>query len=284
MPSLAVETRDILRAYGLHPRKALGQNFLIDREALDSVVRAAELTPDDLVLEIGPGIGTLTMALARQGCRVVAVELDDGMADALAARTALATNVTVVRGNALHLDLSPWIAPGTPFKLVANIPYYITAPLIRHFLTGPLRPASIVLMVQREVAERLTAKPGKLSLLGVSVQFYARVEIVRIVPASSFLPAPEVDSALVRLRPYTTPPLQVDDEARFFKVVHAGFGEKRKQIHNALVRGMAHIPATQIDAALERAGIERTRRAETLSLDEWGRLYDAISLRPHADS
>jgi 16S rRNA (adenine1518-N6/adenine1519-N6)-dimethyltransferase len=282
MPSLSVETRRILRAHGLHPKKALGQTFLIDREALQSVARAAEVRPGDVVLEIGPGVGTLTTELVDQGAEVVAVELDERLADVLAERTAQGRHVRVVRGNALHLDLAPLLPAGEPFKLVANIPYYITAPILRHFLEGPQRPALIVLMVQKEVAERLAAQPGDMSLLGVMAQFYARVEIVRVVPASSFLPAPQVDSAIVRLRRHEMPPVTVDNVERFFKVVKAGFGEKRKQLHNALVRGLAHIPAPQIDAALEQAGIDRTRRAETLRLEEWGRLYQAIGAQPAA--
>jgi 16S rRNA (adenine1518-N6/adenine1519-N6)-dimethyltransferase len=282
MPSLSVETRSILRAHGLHPKKALGQHFLIDREALQSVVRAAEVRSGDVVLEIGPGVGTLTTELADHGAEVVAVELDERLAAVLAERTAHGRPVRVVHGNALHLDLAPLLPAGEPFKLVANIPYYITAPILRHFLEGPQRPALIVLMVQKEVAERLAAQPGDMSLLGVMAQFYARVEIVRVVPASSFLPAPEVDSAIVRLRRHEMPPVMVDDIDRFFKVVKAGFGEKRKQLHNALVRGLAHIPATQIDMALEQAGIDRTRRAETLRLEEWGQLYQAIGAQPAA--
>jgi 16S rRNA (adenine1518-N6/adenine1519-N6)-dimethyltransferase len=283
MPSLAVETRSILRAHGLHPKKTLGQNFLIDREALQSVVSAAEVRPGDVVLEIGPGVGTLTTELDDRGAQVLAVELDERLADVLAERTAYGRHVRVVCGNALHLDLAPLLPAGEPFKLVANIPYYITAPILRHFLEGPRRPALIVLMVQKEVAERLAAQPGNMSLLGVMAQFYARVEIVRVVPASSFLPAPQVDSAIVRLRRHEMPPVTVDNVDRFFKVVKAGFGEKRKQLHNALVRGLAHIPATQIDAALEQAGIDRTRRAETLNLEEWGRLYQALNRQSTAE-
>jgi 16S rRNA (adenine1518-N6/adenine1519-N6)-dimethyltransferase len=239
--------------------------------------------PGDVVLEIGPGVGTLTTELADQGAEVVAVELDERLADVLAERTARGRHVRVVRGNALHLDLAPLLPAGEHFKLVANIPYYITAPILRHFLEGPRRPALIVLMVQKEVAERLAAQPGNMSLLGVMAQFYARVEIVRVVPASSFLPAPQVDSAIVRLRRHEMPPVTVDNVDRFFKVVKAGFGEKRKQLHNALVRGLAHIPATQIDAALEQAGIDRTRRAETLNLEEWGRLYQALNRQSTAE-
>ncbi len=286
MPSLAVETRELLRAHGLHPRKSLGQNFLIDREALDSVVRAAELRPGERVLEVGPGVGTLTAALAASGAEVVAVELDDDLTRLLTARMVARPNVRVEQGNALHMDLDPLLGADTPFKLVANIPYYITAPLLRHFLEGPYRPTRLVLMVQKEVAERLSAPPGRLSVLGVTAQFYARVELLRVVPASSFMPPPQVDSAVVRLRPWGSegagaPPLRVDDPARFFKVVKAGFGEKRKQLHNALTHGLAHIPAAAVDVALAEAGIDRTRRAETLSLPEWGTLYEAIS-RQHA--
>ena len=279
MSSLAAETRTILRAHGLHPRKALGQNFLIDREALDSVVRAARLSPGDLVLEVGPGVGTLTAALAQHDVDVVAVELDEGLAVALRAQTAALPRVRVVAGNILRMDLNEIIPTIEPYKVVANIPYYITAPIVRHFLEGAHRPTVMVLMVQKEVAQRLTAGPGDLSLLGVSAQFYARVETVRVVPASSFLPPPQVDSAIVRLTPYTTPPLPVGDPARFFALVKAGFGEKRKQLHNALTHGLAHIPARDLDAALDAAGIDRTRRAETVSLDEWAALYGVLEPR-----
>lgn len=279
MPSLAAETRTILRAHGLHPRKALGQNFLIDREALDSVVRAAKLRAGDLVLEVGPGVGTLTSALAEQGADVVAVELDEGLAEALAARMALVPHVRVARGNILHMDLETVLPAGRPYKVVANIPYYITAPIVRLFLEGPQPPEMMVLMVQKEVAQRLAAKPGDLSVLGVSAQFYARVEVVRVVPASSFLPPPQVDSAIVRLTPYATPPVPVADPQRFFALVKAGFGEKRKQLHNALTHGLAHIPAHDLDAALAEAGIDRTRRAEALSLDEWAALYAILESR-----
>ncbi len=279
MPSLAVETRHVLRAHGLHPRKTLGQNFIIDSEALQSVVRAPQLTTHDRVVEIGAGLGTLTLALAERCAQVVAVELDRALAEVLSSRTAAVPGVTVVHGNALDLDLALWLPADQPYKLVANIPYFITGQIIRHFLTGPRRPGLLVLMVQKEVAQRLVAQPGDLSLLGVTTQYYAKTEIVRTVPARSFWPAPAVDSAIVRLRPHATMPVQVDDERRFFSVVRAGFGEKRKQLHNALVHGLAHIPAPGIDAALAAAGIDRTRRAETLSLQEWGLLYREIELR-----
>ncbi len=280
MTSLAAETRSLLHAHGVHPRKALGQNFLVDRDALDDVVRAAELRPGDLVLEIGPGIGTLTTALLdTPGVEVAAVELDEDLARVMDARFSGSANVRLVRGNVLHMDLDAVLAPGHPYKVVANIPYYITAPIIRLFLEAARKPESIVLMVQREVAERLAAAPGRMSVLGVTAQFYARVDVVRTVPAASFVPPPAVDSAVVRLRPYRTTLLPLEEADRFFALVKAGFGEKRKQLHNALVRGLAHVPAAEIDAALATVSIERTRRAETLSLEEWGALFNVLGAR-----
>jgi len=275
--------REIMRAHGLRPRKELGQNFLIDRAALDAVADAARVRPGETVLEIGPGIGTLTGELAARGADVVAVELDENMARVVEARAVARRNVRVVRGNILHLDLATIAPPDRPYKVVANIPYYITAPILRLFLETSHKPTSIVLMIQREVAERLAATgaaPGdRLSILGVTTQFYARVEVVRVVPAAAFMPPPEVESAIVRLTPHATPCLAVDDPARFFALVKAGFGEKRKQLHNALVRGLPHIPAADVDAALASCGIERTRRAETLNLDEWGTLYAQLAPR-----
>jgi len=264
-----------MRAHGLRPRKELGQNFLIDRDALAAVVDAARVRPGDTILEIGPGIGTLTGELAARDAGVIAVELDEAMARVVETRALTRRNVTVVRGNVLHMDLDDVLPPRTPYKVVANIPYYITAPILRLFLEAARKPELIVLMVQREVAERLAARAGRLSILGVTAQFYARVEIVRAVPASSFMPPPEVDSAIVRLTPYAEAamPAPVDDPDRFFGLVKAGFGEKRKQLHNALAHNLAHIPAAKIDAALAAAGIERTRRAETVMLEEWAILY-----------
>ena len=270
-----------MRAHGLRPRKELGQNFLIDRDALAAVVDAARVRHGDTVLEIGPGIGTLTGELAARDARVIAVELDENMARVVETRALTRPNVTVVRDNVLHMDLGGVLPPHTPYKVVANIPYYITAPILRLFLEAARKPASIVLMVQREVAERLAARAGRLSILGVMAQFYARVEVVRVVPASSFLPPPEVDSAIVRLTPYAEAdmPAPVDDPDRFFALVKAGFGEKRKQLHNALAHNLAHIPAVEIDAALAASGIERTRRAETVMLEEWAILYALLDVK-----
>ncbi len=274
---LLAETRALLRQYNLHPRKALGQNFLVDGEILDAVVDAAELANDDVVLEVGPGVGILTNRLAEQVRRVVAVELDDELARVVDHRMAHLGNVTVRHANVLHTDLRIDFAPNEAFKVVANIPYYITAPILRLFLEGGTasqtpRPHLLVLMVQREVAQRLAARPGKMSLLSLSAQVYAEPEIVRIVPATAFYPPPEVQSAIVRLRRRTTPAIDADLLPAVFRVAKAGFHDRRKQIHNALTIGLSQLDPVRINQALENAGIDRQRRAETLSVQEWGRL------------
>jgi 16S rRNA (adenine1518-N6/adenine1519-N6)-dimethyltransferase len=279
--ALLAEVRALLRQYGLHPRHALGQNFLVDDEVLDAILAAAELSGADTVLEIGPGVGVLTDRLARRVRHVVAVELDDNLARVVAERFGELGNVTVRHANVLHADLSPDLG-GRPFKVVANIPYYITAPILRLFLEGRggfelARPDVMVLMVQREVAERLTARPGKMSLLSLSAQLFAQPDIVRLVPAAAFYPPPEVQSAIVRLR---RRPHDAVDPALLpvvFRVARAAFHDRRKQLHNALTIGLAHLGAERVDVALQRAEIDRRRRAETLSVEEWGRLAAAFA-------
>jgi 16S rRNA (adenine1518-N6/adenine1519-N6)-dimethyltransferase len=259
----------------VHAKEQLGQNFLIDREALTSIVRAAAPMPGEQVLEIGPGIGTLTLALAETGAIVHAVELDKTMARITASRCAGLSTVTVHEGNILHSDLAAILDVRRPFTVVANIPYYITAPILRMFLEGPHRPDSLVLMVQREVGERLAAVPGHMSALSVITQIHAAVEIVRAVPASSFLPPPEVQSVVLRLRLHDVPPVPVEEQPYLFRVVKAGFGSKRKMIHNALDQGLPN-RGSVIDDALASAGVERNRRAETLSIAEWRALARAL--------
>jgi 16S rRNA (adenine1518-N6/adenine1519-N6)-dimethyltransferase len=265
---LAQETRDILRFYHVRPRQQLGQNFLIDEEALRSVVQAANLGPDSQVLEIGPGIGSLTLALAETGATVSALELDAAMAAIATARTEGWDNVRVSEGNVLHADLSTLIDVQRGFSVVANIPYYITAPILRLFLEGPARPRSLVLMVQSEVGDRLAAPPGKMSALSVFAQVYASVEVLRRVPPSSFLPPPEVASAVIRLVVHEQPPVPAAELPYLFAVVKAGFSAKRKMLHNSLDHALPNAGAV-IQQALERAEIAGTRRAESLSIPEW---------------
>ncbi len=274
-PSLAEETRAVLRAYGVRTKDQLGQNFLIDREALDSIIQSAALQRDDQVLEIGPGIGTLTLAMAETGAAIRAVELDHDMARIATERTVLYHNVKVTEGNVLHTDLSEILNLKLPFQVVANIPYYITAPILRLFLEGPYQPTSLILMVQKEVGERLAAGPGEMSAIALFAQVVAHVEILRHVPATSFLPPPKVDSSVVRLRLRAEPVVPRADQPFLYKVVKAGFSSKRKMIHNSLNRALPNSGET-IDAALTSVGIERTRRAETLSIAEWQSLTRAL--------
>lgn len=280
MPS-AAEVRALLDRHGLRARKSLGQNFLIDDESLDRIIEAADLSPGDTVLEIGPGLGALTRRLAEEAARVVAVELDPHLIPILR-ESLVARNVEIVHGDILQLDLSVLlnVTPTPPhshtsilphYLVVANLPYYITSAIIRHLLEAATRPARLILTVQLEVAQRLIAGPGDLSLLAISVQFYGRPSIAARIPARSFYPVPKVDSAVVRIDVHPQLPIDVTDVEHFFAVVKAGFGQKRKQLHNALKAGLVLPPAT-IAAALKQAGIDGARRAETLSLQEWAAL------------
>jgi 16S rRNA (adenine1518-N6/adenine1519-N6)-dimethyltransferase len=262
--------RRILRQHGLRPRKEFGQHLLVDREALDAIVDAAEVTRDDAVLEVGAGMGVLTAALAERAGRVVAVELERAILPVLRETTERFANVEIIPRNLLEVQPQE-IFGDQPYKLVANLPYYITAPTLRHFLETPSRPTRLVVMVQKEVAERLVAAPGDLSLLGLSVQFYGRPSIVRIVSASSFFPPPQVDSAIVRVNVFPEPPLDRATRDVLFGIAHAGFAERRKQLHNTLARNLK-VPHETVRAWLDAAGIDSSRRAETLSVDDWVRL------------
>ena len=271
---LALDVPHLLRRFGLSPKKSLGQNFLVDETALAKVAAAAELTPDDAVLEIGPGLGSLTRHLASAARRVVAVELDGDLLPALRHVLQPYSNVEIIHGDILQLHPSSFILP--PYKVVANIPYYITSAVVRHLLEAEARPTLIVLTIQREVAERICAGPGDLSLLAVSVQFYSRPRLAARLLAGAFYPRPQVDSAVVKLEVLPQPAVAVADADSFFAVVKAGFSQKRKQLRNSLSGGLRLDPA-QADDLLNRAGIDPKRRAETLTLDEWGALTQAFA-------
>ncbi|MBL8092593.1 MAG: ribosomal RNA small subunit methyltransferase A [Anaerolineales bacterium] len=270
---------DLLRRHSLRARKSLGQNFLVDEGALARIAAAAALTAADDVLEIGPGLGSLTRHLAQAARRVVAVELDQTLLPALSDVLAPYANVQVVHGDILDLDPAALMQGGAAsgYKVVANIPYYITSAVIRHLLEATVRPTVVVLTIQREVAERLCATPDDMSLLAVSVQAYARVELVGRIAAGAFHPRPDVDSAVVRLTALAQPVFGDLNADRFFRVVKAGFSQKRKQLRNALGSGMSR-PAQSVDAWLTHAGIDPKRRAETLSLEEWVRLAQGLDV------
>jgi 16S rRNA (adenine1518-N6/adenine1519-N6)-dimethyltransferase len=277
--------RAALRALDLRPTRGMGQNFLIDPLALDAIVGAAELGPDDLAVEVGPGLGVLTWELLRRAGRVISVELDKRLAARL--REELADpRLHIVQSDVLRISPAQILAAAgprgaQPYKLVANLPYAITAPVLRHFLEGEPPPELTVVLVQWEVAERICARPGDLSVLAHSVQFYAEPEIVARVAAGSFFPAPAVDSAVLRMRRRPAPAVEVDSVAGLFRVIKAGFLQPRKQMGNALPVGLAAMGAgiTREAAllALAAAGVDPKRRAETLTLAEWAAVYRALS-------
>ncbi|MBN2306149.1 MAG: ribosomal RNA small subunit methyltransferase A [Anaerolineae bacterium] len=258
------------------PKKSLGQNFLHDPNALEKIAESADLPPDATVLEIGPGTGNLTHVLARHAARVIAVEIDDRLIPLLESEFAAIPAVQIVHADILKCPVTDFV--GTePYYVVANLPYYITSAILRHVLESVPRPVRLVITVQREVAERIVAEPDDMSLLAVSVQFYGQPQIVTHLNAGAFWPRPDVESAVMRIDVYPTPPVDVPDERQFFRVVRAGFGQKRKQLRNAISAGLS-IPKDQTDALLTGAGIDPRRRAETLTLDEWAILTRAAAL------
>lgn len=269
-------TNHILKAFGLRMSKKLGQNFLIDASIVQGIVDAAEIQPGERVLEIGPGIGTLTQGLAEAGAEVTAVELDKKLPAVLAETLKAYDNVTIVPGDILKVNIPEIMGEG-PFKVAANLPYYITTPILMALLERHLPITRMVTMVQKEVAERMIAKPGSRTYgaLSVAVQYYTEPEIVLDVPPRSFVPAPEVDSVVIACKVRETPAVDVMDEKMFFRVVKAAFGQRRKTLSNALKGG--GLPKEQVRDAMEAAGIDPTRRGETLSLDEFAKLADEFT-------
>lgn len=268
-------TNHILHRFKLRADKKLGQNFLIDEQVVRNIVAAAQLGQQDTVLEVGPGIGTLTQGLAESGAKVIAVELDKRLLPVLATTLEGYDNVQVINNDILQVDIGE-ITGHIPFKVCANLPYYITTPIIFALLEKKLPMECLVAMVQKEVAERMAAQPGgkDYGALSVAIQYYTEPEIAFIVPPSSFIPAPSVDSAVIVCRKRQVPPVQVEDEKLFFRVVKAAFSLRRKMLNNSL-KNMG-ISAAECAAWLERAGVDGKRRAETLSLEEFARLSNSF--------
>jgi 16S rRNA (adenine1518-N6/adenine1519-N6)-dimethyltransferase len=274
--SLLSRTKKQLASYDLRARKGLGQNFLVDGGILKKIASAAELTPADTVIEVGPGLGTLTETLAEQAGKVIAIELDNNFADILKTHFSGSNKVTVLDADVLKVNPADILGTETNYKVVANLPYYITSAVIRHFLEATVKPAVMVLMVQKEVAKQITAQPGEMSLLSVSVQLYGKPTIVSKVSARCFYPAPNVESAILKIAVYPQPQVQTGNIAGFFDIVRAGFSANRKQLVNSLSNGLK-IPKNDVIPLLEKAGIDPKRRAETLTIDEWGILYKALN-------
>jgi len=264
----------LLRQYGLRPKKSLGQNFLLDETALHQVVEAAGVTPQDVVLEIGPGLGSLTRHLAANAHQVVAVEVDASLIPILKQVVSQFSNVQVVEGDILTLD-PVQLVPQAEYLVVANIPYYITSALIRHLLESGSPPRRLVLTVQQEVARRICATPGDMSLLALSVQVYGHPDVIAHIPASAFYPPPKVDSTIIRIDSFPTPVIPSHELESFFQLIKAGFSQKRKTLRNALAGGL-HLSPPVVEAMLNQAHIDPMRRAETLSLPEWHDLTEVF--------
>lgn len=261
----------LLKKYEIRPNKSLGQHFLHDETVVADMLEAAAVDEADTVLEVGPGIGVLTSALVQRAGHVIVYELDAQLAQLV--RDQGEANLEVVEGDALELPLPPR-GSALPYKVVANIPYSITGALIRRLITSLPAPQSITLLVQKEVAERMTALPGQMSALAVAVQLHGQARIVRQVPPDCFWPAPKVDSAVVHVD--IQPGLTLDvDEKKFMRLVRFGFAQKRKQLKNTLGAGL-HVSPSEIEPTLLKLGLPATIRAQELSMEDWKRLYDAL--------
>ncbi|MCZ2127169.1 MAG: 16S rRNA (adenine(1518)-N(6)/adenine(1519)-N(6))-dimethyltransferase RsmA [Anaerolineales bacterium] len=262
----------VLKRYGLRADKSLGQNFLQERGALEKIVAAAEIQTDDCVLEIGPGLGSLTRYLAASARQVTAVELDSRLLPPLKAIFAPHSNVRIVQGDILELPVAA-LADRENYIVAANIPYNITSAIIRHLLESQPKPRRIVLTIQKEVAERICAKPGDLSLLALSVQVYGAPSLRAKIPAGAFFPIPNVDSAVLRIDIYPQPLIPNERLGAFFKLIKAGFSQKRKTLRNSLSSGL-HIQTQAAEDLLNQANVNPMRRAETLSIEEWRTLTE----------
>jgi len=301
--------KELLEKYNAKPSKGLGQNFLIDKNILDKIIAAANIKPSDTILEVGPGLGVLTQELAKHAKKVIAIEKDKTMIEILKETLKDFDNVEVIEGDILKIDfttsslreysntrsnLKVQIASSPDgslpagrqarnyetagYKLVANIPYYLTSPLIRKFLEAENQPSEMVLMMQKEVAQRICAKPPQMSLLAVSVQFYADPKIVSYVSKNSFWPAPKIDSAIIKITPHSDSSLREAERRSnlFFKIVKAGFAQPRKQLVGNLSKNL-NLSKEQVNEWLSKNNINPTQRAETLSVENWKNLASSLN-------
>ena len=278
----------------VRPKKRLGQHFLIDERILRDILSAAELNPADVVVEVGPGLGILTKELAKQAAKVIAVEIDARLVSILGKKISSFGNVKIIHGDILRippeqlLEIAQSVthnlergskgcpSPLRDYEVVANLPYYITSPALRHFLEASAKPSLMVVMVQREVGEAIVAASGKMSLLSLRIQFYSKPSIIAYVPAQSFSPPPSVDSVILRLDICRNPPIEVSDVASFFDIITNGFSSPRKQLRNSLAQAL-EMPPNQVALLLEKTGVEARRRAESLNLEEWKRLWETFA-------
>lgn len=281
-------TKTIVDKYGFRLTKSLGQNFLVDNNILESIIDSADLTGDDVVFEIGTGVGTLTRELSRHAKKVIAIEIDKKLIPILKETLSGCDNVTIINQDILKTDIEDLVdqyGEGRPIKIVANLPYYITTPIIMKFLESYIKVDSFVLMVQKEVADRIAAKPSTKDYgsLTVAIQYYADSSIMSTVPRSAFFPPPNVDSAVIKLSSRAERPVDVVDEKLFFKVIRGSFSKRRKTILNSLSTYEDFNKET-VSKALKSAGIDPIRRGETLTIDEFALLTNSVAAEINSQS
>ncbi|AHB13112.1 16S rRNA (adenine(1518)-N(6)/adenine(1519)-N(6))-dimethyltransferase RsmA [Dehalococcoides mccartyi] len=279
VPSLMAQAKEMMEGYTLKARKGLGQHFLISQGVLNKILLAADLKPTDTVIEVGPGLGVLTEELLERAGQVIAVELDDKLVNALTEKFKAYPNFKIIHSDILKISPEEILGQNIPYKLVANLPYYITSAVLRQFLEAEIKPELMVVMVQKEVAKNMVAKTGDMGLLTLSVRFYGNPALVATVPAGAFYPPPEVDSAIVKVVIPQTTIMDGVSAVDFFKLARAGFGTRRKTLLNALAQGLG-ISKQDILLLLERSGIDSARRAETLSMEEWKGLCLEYTVNP----
>ena len=272
------EIKRLLKKYNIYPSKRLGQNFLVDEGILKKIVEAAELSKNDIVLEVGPGIGNLTVELAKRVKKVIAVEKDQDLVRILKELLDCwkVRNVRIVEGDIRKIENCK-LKIENCYKVVANIPYYLTSPLIRKFLEASNAPKEMILMVQKEVAQRICAKPPKMSILAVSVQFYAKPEIISFVSKKSFWPQPKVDSAIIKIKPLINADKRLINADLFLKTVKTGFSQPRKQLANNLSNGLK-MDKGKVKNWLLKNNIQPTQRAETLTIEDWLKLLKSYKI------
>ena len=283
-------TAEVIQKYGFNFQKKYGQNFLIDANILDKIIDSAEITREDCVVEIGPGIGTMTQYLAENAREVIAVEIDKNLIPILEETLKGYENVSIVNEDILKVDLNRLVKErneGKPIKVVANLPYYITTPIIMELFESHVPLKSITVMVQKEVADRMQVGPGTkdYGALSLAVQYYARPEIMLNVPPTCFMPRPNVGSAVIRLTRFEEPPVKTDDERKMFSIIRAAFNQRRKTLVNALANGlsyadkdgmMIHVSRQEVSMALDQMGLSQTIRGEALTLAQFARLSDLL--------
>lgn len=278
-----LNTKDLVKKYNFKFSKSLGQNFLIDDKVLQDIVEGAEINKDDFVIEIGPGVGTLTKVLLEKGKRVCSIELDSDLIPILEEEFKDYTNFQLIHKDALKVDFNEIIGEETSVKLAANLPYYVTTPIITKLITSDCHFKSLTIMIQKEVAERIDASPNckEYGALSILVQYYCDTKIIRKVSPNSFMPRPKVDSIVIRLDKLDKPRVKVRDEKLFFRVVRESFNMRRKTLWNALKN--IGLPKEQMLEAFKNSGIDEKRRGETLSVEEFAKLSDAIDILKKAD-